>query len=187
MKLGIISDTHGGLKGWERALAGPLLKVDLILHAGDLLYHGPRNPYPEEYDPSTLALALNHSPAPLLIARGNCDAEGDQLLMDYPIQSPYVYIHIDNVAILMLHGHEMEVDDLWELGDRYRVNLLISGHTHIYKLLQKGPLTLVNPGSPSLPKGEEIPTVALLDTERLTITIVRIDTNVSVKEMGIIL
>jgi len=156
MKLGIISDTHGGLKGWERALAGPLSQVDLILHAGDLLYR-------------------------------NCDAEVDQLLLDYPIQSPYVYIHIDNLAILMLHGHELEVEDMWVLGDRYKINLLISGHTHLYKLLQKGPLTLINPGSPSLPKGEEIPTVALLDTEQLTVAIVRIDTNAWVKEMRIIL
>ena len=175
MKLGIISDTHGSMSAWEAALKGPLAGVDLIMHAGDLLYHGPRNPLPEGYDPASLAEAINNSSIPLLIARGNCDADADQLVSEYPLQSPYVYAYIDRLAILMLHGHELEEDDLWELGDRYSVNLLISGHTHRYHIVQKGPLTLINPGSPSFPKPTVLPTGALVDTERLVAAILRVD------------
>ncbi|UCC66013.1 MAG: phosphodiesterase [Deltaproteobacteria bacterium] len=185
MKLGIISDTHGGLMGWEKAFEGPLSQVNLILHAGDLLYHGPRNALPDGYDPSSLALSLSQSPISLLIAQGNCDAEVDQLLLDYSIQSPYVYSFIDGLALLMLHGHELGMDALLELGERYRINLLITGHTHIYQLLQKGSLTLINPGSPLIPKGEEIPTAALVDTERSAAAIWTLDTNEVVREIPI--
>jgi len=79
MRIGFISDTHGGLAGWQEAMAGPFAEADLIIHCGDLLYHGPRNPMPKGYDPAALAQAMNASPAPLLIARGNCDSDVDQL------------------------------------------------------------------------------------------------------------
>ena len=129
MRVGIISDTHGGLKAWEEAIKGPFEGVELILHAGDLLYHGPRNPFPKDYDPQTLAWAINHAPVPLLIAKGNCDADVDQLMINFPLQSPYVYCFIDGLSVMMLHGEEQDVEDLLELGGRYQVNLLITGHT----------------------------------------------------------
>ncbi len=170
MKVGIISDTHGGLKAWEEAMSGPLAGVELILHAGDVLYHGPRNPFPKDYDPQTLAWAINHAPAPLLIAKGNCDAEVDQLMINFPLDAPYVYCLIDGITILMLHGQEQDLDDLRVLGERYQVNLLISGHTHRPHLVKKGPLVLLNPGSPALPK-DSPPTVALLETEQRVVNL----------------
>lgn len=174
MKIGIISDTHGGLKAWEEAMKGPLGDVELILHAGDLLYHGPRNPFPKDYDPQTLAWAINHAHAPLLIARGNCDAEVDQLLINFPLMSPYVYCMVDGIAVLMLHGEDQEPEDLRALGERYQVNLLISGHTHRPYLLEKGPLVLLNPGSPALPK-DAPPTMALLETEQKRVTLLDLE------------
>ncbi len=175
MRIGVISDTHGGLKGWERAMEGPFHGVELILHAGDILYHGPRNPFPEGYDPQTLAWAINHSPVPLLIAKGNCDASIDQLLIDFPIQSPYVYCLIDGIAIMMTHGEDQEPEDLLELGSRYQINLLITGHTHRSHLIHRPPLLLLNPGSPSLPKGDEPPSVALVDTKSRRVSILSLD------------
>jgi len=59
MKIGVISDTHGSLTAWQQVLSGPFQDVDLILHAGDVLYHGPRNPLPEGYQPGQLAEAIN--------------------------------------------------------------------------------------------------------------------------------
>ncbi len=75
-RLGIISDTHGNLRAWQAALA-VWGEVDMILHAGDVLYHGPKNPLPEGYGPRELSEAMNASPVPLLFAQGNCDAEED--------------------------------------------------------------------------------------------------------------
>lgn len=101
------------------------------------------------------------------------------------LSSTYVYSFIDGLAMLTLHGHELGMDDLWELSERYRVDLLITGHTHIYQLLQKGSLTLINPGSPSLPKREEIPTAALVNTERASAAIWTLDTKEVVREIPI--
>ena len=43
--------------------------------ASDLLYHGPRNDYPAEYDTRACTAMLNGVKDRLLCVRGNCDAE----------------------------------------------------------------------------------------------------------------
>ena len=44
MKIGVMSDTHGSLPYFEKAL--DLLKdCDVLFHIGDVLYHGPRRNY----------------------------------------------------------------------------------------------------------------------------------------------
>ena len=57
MKLGFISDTHGGLEDTLQALEG-LKDAEKICHIGDVLYHGPRNDLPENYDPKELTNVL---------------------------------------------------------------------------------------------------------------------------------
>ena len=59
MNIGIISDTHGSVTAWREAYQKYLQKTDLIIHCGDVLYHGPRNPLPEGHDPKSLAVELN--------------------------------------------------------------------------------------------------------------------------------
>ena len=54
MRLGIISDTHGSLYFFEMAMSY-LKDCDKIIHAGDILYHGPRNDIPGGYNPKELA------------------------------------------------------------------------------------------------------------------------------------
>ena len=56
MKIGIISDTHGHEGAWVRACAEFFGGADLILHAGDVAYHGPRNPMKADYNPMGLFL-----------------------------------------------------------------------------------------------------------------------------------
>lgn len=163
MKIGVISDTHGDAAGWRRVQEEVFPGVDLVIHCGDVLYHGPRNPLVEGYDPAGLAGLINSCPAPVLLARGNCDAEVDQLLIDYPIQSPYAFLQAGLFRIMAHHGHDLSREEMISLGRRYRADLLISGHTHVPVLEDGGGLVLLNPGSPSLPKGGSGPTAALLD------------------------
>ncbi len=74
MKLMIASDLHGSADtGCQR----------LVL-LGDLLYHGPRNPLPEGYEPPAVAKLLNDMADELLCVRGNCDAEVDQMVLHFP-------------------------------------------------------------------------------------------------------
>ena len=109
MKIAIISDTHGSITAFNRAMevAGP---CDFIVHAGDILYHGPRNPLPEGYKPQELANAINALDVPFVAAAGNCDAPIDQALLSVPIQAPYfenadLLITADCVAIAYPNYH----------------------------------------------------------------------------------
>lgn len=163
MKIGVISDTHGDAASWRRVMEGIFDGVDLIIHAGDILYHGPRNPLVEGYNPQELAGLINSCPVPVLFARGNCDAEVDQLLLDYPILAPYAFLQIGQFRIMAHHGDGLDREEMLRLAGRYRADLFISGHTHVPVLEKEGGVVLLNPGSPSLPKGDGGSTVALLD------------------------
>jgi putative phosphoesterase len=172
MRIGVVSDTHGDTQGWQAAIAGPLAGVELILHVGDILYHGPRNPMPAGYDPAALADLMNHAPAPIIIARGNCDSDVDQLVLEYPIQAPYALAVIDGVRIIVNHGDEFGLENpvpgIAKVAAKYGVSLYVCGHTHAPMLERAGDCLIMNPGSPALPKaksGEPLPTVGLIDDD----------------------
>lgn len=169
MKIGFISDTHGSLSAWHLAYAH-LAKVDWIVHCGDVLYHGPRNPLPEGYDPQGLAAKLNALSIPMTIVRGNCDADVDQMLLEYPLESPYVHMNTPEVAIFAHHGHGGPFPERYI--SRYR--LVVSGHTHLPGIRHEGATVFLNPGSPSLPKNDPtVPTVAVLDGRQLSVLDIR--------------
>lgn len=169
MKIGVISDTHGSVTAWQNAYQSTLQDVDWIIHCGDVLYHGPRNPLPEGYNPQELARELQNLRQPLILAKGNCDAEIDQLLLEYSLESPYAHIFTPNLKILVTHGHHWDPEQL----PTYIVkgyNLIISGHTHQPVLKRISNQILLNPGSPSLPKNDpQIPTIALITEEQIRI------------------
>ncbi|WDU82131.1 metallophosphoesterase [Caloramator sp. Dgby_cultured_2] len=62
-----------------------LKDCEVILCAGDILYHGPRNPILEGYNPIELADKINNSEIPVIIAKGNCDAEVDGMVLNVPV------------------------------------------------------------------------------------------------------
>ena len=164
MRIGVISDTHGVLKSWHDVSKGVFSEADLVIHAGDIFYHGTKNPLPEGYDTIALAQAINDYPRPLIICKGNCDSEVDQLVVDIPIQSPYLVCQFDGLKLLVHHGHLLTEAEVERLVSRWDFGICISGHTHIPRLEQKENVLFLNPGSPSLPKGDGTPTVALIET-----------------------
>jgi len=166
MRIGVVSDTHGGLKSWQDISKGVFSEADLVIHAGDIFYHGIKNPQPEGYDTIALAQAINDFPHPLLICKGNCDSEVDQLVVDIPIQSPYLLCQFEGLKVLVHHGHLMSEQEVERLASRWDFGICISGHTHIPRLEQPKKVVFLNPGSPSLPKGDGIPTVALIETSK---------------------
>lgn len=169
MKIGIVSDTHGCATVWDRLINSYFNDVDYIIHAGDVLYHGPRNPIMPDYNPKELAKLINESSIPIYFARGNCDAEVDQMVLKYPIQSPYLSIREKGLSIMVSHGDKLTQEEILEYTKLYHINLFVTGHTHIPILEKKNNVILLNPGSPSLPKGEEIPTIALLEDNTISI------------------
>ncbi len=155
MQIGLISDTHGNLEGWRRAWDLVLHDADIIVHCGDVLYHGPKfSPVPG-YAPRELAQAINQAPVPVLIARGNCDSEVDQLVLDVPLQQPYVLVQWGEVRLLSTHGHLISVEEMIKLARKWRVNYLVTGHTHLPLVRKIGELVHINPGTVTYPLAED--------------------------------
>ncbi len=86
MKWMIASDIHGSayyckmmLEQYQKEGAQRLLLL------GDILYHGPRNDLPKEYAPKEVLSMLNAYKKEIFCVRGNCDAEVDQMVLQFPI------------------------------------------------------------------------------------------------------
>ncbi len=148
MKLFIASDLHGSMYYTNKMLKA-FAKEDAqkLVLLGDILYHGPRNELPKDYEPKKVIDALNEISDKILCVRGNCDTEVDQMVLNFPIMSDYAFIY-DNVSIYLSHGHNLDdVLPKLSLGD-----VLISGHTHIPKNEKENGVCFLNPGSVSIPK-----------------------------------
>ncbi len=152
MKIGIISDTHGCLETWQKVFNQHFTDADLIIHAGDVLYHGPRNTIPAEYNPKQLAEVLNNCPIPIITACGNCDAEVDGMVLNFPIQSPYTYLMINGLRVVVTHGHNLTEETRQAMAIRLKADIFITGHTHIAVMEKKEDIIYLNPGSPGMTK-----------------------------------
>ena len=152
MKILFLSDIHGVPSTLEQALATAVpLGYDRIVLLGDLLYHGPRNGVPSFYDPEKVAAILNGLKDKIIAVRGNCDAEVDQLMFEFPMMSDYSVLDAGTETFFLTHGHLWNERILPPIGIG---TVLAHGHTHVPELkkLECG-LTIFNPGSVSLPKG----------------------------------
>ncbi|MCM8819091.1 MAG: metallophosphoesterase family protein, partial [Candidatus Omnitrophica bacterium] len=76
----------------------------------------------------------------------------------------------NNLRVLASHGHIFTKEEWISIGKKWKINILISGHTHIPILKKIDEIIILNPGSPSLPK-EKIPTCAQLDLCEKTVRI----------------
>lgn len=150
MKIMIAGDIHGSAYYCEK-----LLKLfegsgaDKLVLMGDLLYHGPRNSLPEGYDPQKTVLLLNSVADKLLCVRGNCEAEVDQMLLDFPVMADYALVLLGSTQAFVTHGHLFSKQSPPRMGS---CKLLINGHTHVPAFENCGDFVYVNPGSVSIPK-----------------------------------
>ena len=90
MKIAFFSDIHGVGANLELFYqrADELGATQLVL-LGDALYHGPRNGVPHGYDPIATRELLNQRADKILAVRGNCDAEVDQMMLDFPVLAEF--------------------------------------------------------------------------------------------------
>ena len=151
MKWMIASDLHGSayycrkmLEAFEREGA------DRLFLLGDLLYHGPRNDLPRAYAPKEVIPLLNGKKEKLLCVRGNCDAEVDQMVLEFPVLADYAVLPVGQRLIYATHGHIYHVKNLPPLAPG---DVLLHGHTHVPAWTEFGQGNLyLNPGSVSIPK-----------------------------------
>ena len=178
MKIGVMSDTHGSLVYFEKALE-VLSDCDILLHAGDVLYHGPRNDLPEGYNPKKVISKINELDN-ILIARGNCDADVDQMVISHPIQGPYVLSQFGETRILINHGYVDSKEETIKKAKSMGADILILGHTHVKELYVDENLIVINPGSTSIPKdgSHSVATIDIIQThDELDLDINLIDIN----------
>lgn len=167
MRVGIISDLHGYPDKFKKALAA-LGDCQMILCAGDILYHGPRNPILEGYDPQGLAEEILKNETPMLIARGNCDAEVDLMVLKLPLFSPAVIYEADGVRFMIMHGHDVSPEKLKDMAKIFKVQVMVTGHTHIRTHENFEGTLFINPGSIGVPKGDGIPSAAVYEDGKIT-------------------
>lgn len=151
MKFIIASDIHGDINCTNALLdIFHNEKADKLILLGDILYHGPRNDLPSGYAPKKVISALNEIKEKIICVRGNCDAEVDQMVLDFPIMDDFRYIEADGLRMFATHGHHYNQDTPPLLSDG---EILIHGHTHIPKCEKFAGNYCMNPGSISIPKG----------------------------------
>ena len=150
-KILIASDIHGSAYWCEQLLqAFENEGADKLLLLGDLLYHGPRNAFPDDYSPKKVFEMLNAIKEKIICVRGNCDSEVDQMVLEFPIMADYALLEANGHTLFATHGHLFNADmpPLLQPGD-----LLLNGHFHTpcNQKMENGAI-YVNCGSVSLPK-----------------------------------
>lgn len=158
-RIGILSDTHGNLSAWRSALR-LFGSVDMVLHAGDVLCHGPGSSVPN------LADAVRSYGGRLFIARGNCDSSADQTAcgMEFPRTVSLLW---NGKKILMMHGDNFPL--LRRRALDCGADLAISGHTHVASVVRERNTVFLNPGSAAIPKGRDPASAAAADSEGISI------------------
>lgn len=161
MKYLFASDIHGSAYYCRKLLdAFGKEGADRMVLLGDLLYHGPRNDLPKEYAPKEVIGLLNENRDKIYAVRGNCEAEVDQMVLNFPVMADYCILAIDGRTFYATHGHIYNQDHLPPLQKN---DILIHGHTHVLKAEKMDHYVLLNPGSVSIPKEGNPPTYAVFE------------------------
>lgn len=163
MKYLVISDIHGAKSGALCAIeAFQLHHSDMIICLGDILYHGPRNDLPSTYAPKEVIKLLNPLKDKIIAVRGNCDAEVDQMVLEFPILADYNILFINERKFFLTHGHHYgpQAKPTMEAND-----YLLSGHTHVPTTADH----MLNPGSIALAKNGHPNTYAIIDDDHFSI------------------
>ncbi len=144
----ICSDVHGDATSMKKVLEiFNEEKCDKILLLGDLLYHGPRNDLPSGYAPKEVIKMVNPLKDKIIMVRGNCEAEVDQMVLDFHIYKTK-HLVIDGHNFYLEHGHHLDrFNPKFKPGD-----IVLSGHTHVSLCEEERGIYFINPGSTSIPK-----------------------------------
>ena len=167
MKYLLVSDIHGCLPALEQVLRFyDRERYDMLCILGDILNYGPRNRIPEGIDPKGIVELLNARKDSIVAVRGNCDAEVDQMLLEFPIMADYALVVDGGRRLFLTHGHVFN-----ELNrPALRHDIFVYGHTHLWKLEPAGEGGAVcNLGSVTFPKGGNEPTFATYDDGTLSV------------------
>ena len=148
MKYLLFSDIHGCLPALEKVLDFfEAEHCDMMCIMGDIINYGPRNRIPEGIDPKGIVERLNALADKIVAVRGNCDAEVDQMLLDFPIMETYALLVDGGKRYLLTHGHVYNKENM----PKGPYEAMIYGHSHLWELShnEKGQAIVNTAASPS--------------------------------------
>ena len=165
MKVLVFSDIHG-----SSYYANKIKEIvekenpEKIILLGDIYYHGPRNDLSQEYAPMKVAEVLNGLKEKLLVVKGNCDAEVDEMISEFKFED-HLLLNINGKNIYFTHGHKYNI----EVIPYEDFEILIYGHIHQGFIQEKEGYIFANPGSISLPKCGTAHSYLVLDDGLITL------------------
>lgn len=149
MKIFIATDLHGS-EFWAESVVQRFKQTnsDILVLLGDIYNHGPRNPFPKQYAPMRVAEILGEVADRLIVIKGNCDSEVDQMISNFTFLQHNV-LYCGHRKMFFTHGHVYNKDNLPCLG---KGDVLFYGHFHKNEIVEKDGVTCVNISSCALPK-----------------------------------
>jgi len=133
----------------------------------------------EMYPTASAYLHCGDSECPASELDGFVSIQGNNdLYFDYPKQ---IILDLDGIRVLLIHGHQYPMyavtEKLIEKAINEECQLVLYGHTHVYKVTQYKDIVLVNPGSIHYNRDGSEPTYAIItilngkiDVERKTLS-----------------
>ena len=135
LRIFVVSDTHGSTRELIKEINN-MEKPDLIIHLGDYVEDGIK-----------IGKVIG---VETIIVKGN----GDYF---YPNYNEDEILTIENKKIFITHGHKYNVrygeDNLIYKGMELNADLILFGHTHVPLFFEESGIIVMNPGSPTLPRG----------------------------------
>lgn len=135
MKILVVSDTHDHIDRLIQNLKN-MEKMDMLFHLGDYVEDGIK-----------IGEELN---IPTIIVRGN----GDYNRLDFNEDE---LVEIKGKKIFLTHGHKYNVrrgiTNLYYKALEEEADIVLFGHTHVPIVEHIDGITIMNPGSPSFPRG----------------------------------
>lgn len=160
MKILVASDIHGRtIKSKELILRFKEENPDKIWLLGDLLYNGPRNGVPSDYEPMEVAKLLLPFMEKTLWISGNCDSRVDSMVLGKE-SLLNVKERVFDRDFWLFHGDEPSYKGL----SFTKNDILLYGHTHLYEMrYEEHGYFILNPGSVGFPKGGRESTYLILE------------------------
>ena len=148
MKIFIASDLHGSAFYAEKLLERYNKEcADKLILLGDIYNHGPRNPLPKDYNPMRVAELLNGAKDDLVVVKGNCDSEVDNMISEFSFIEDVVVVS-GGKTVFLTHGHVYNKEKM----PKTNFDAVVYGHFHTGFIERNDKTVIANTGSLSLPK-----------------------------------
>ena len=165
MKIIIASDLHGS-SFYAQKLMDICYKedADKLILLGDIYNHGPRNQLTKDYNPMKVAEILNAVKENLVVIKGNCDREVDNMISEFSFVNDMVLMSGEK-TIFLTHGHVYNKDSM----PKTNYDAIIYGHFHTGFIEKVGEVVVANTGSSSLPKNDTPNSYIVLEGDTITL------------------